>query len=388
MNYQHDPLKQVNYLQQCLSNDKRPLGFFIGAGCPMSIKDESHENNPPLIPDIMGITKLVCDELAECEECAAALKKVQGHFTQDGHEECTVEDILSHIRALRSVAGNDMVRDLCAKDLDILDKKICDMIQSVVEKELPNTLTPYHRLALWVDAVQREKPVELFTTNYDLLMEQALEECQVPYFDGFSGTRRPFFDIRAIEEDLLPLRWARLWKLHGSTNWYQVDNVKGVFRGTNGHSGGTRRVIHPSHLKYEESRRMPFLAMIDRFRAFLKQSSVALIVCGYSFKDEHINEVMVQGLQSNQTSMAFALLFGKLENYKDAVKLACGRSNLTLLARDGAIVNGQKIFWAENASTEVPQGKEFSLGDFAEFGDFLHELIGPLRQGTEATNVK
>ena len=128
--------------------------------------------------------------------------------------------------------------------------------------------------------------------------------------------------------------------------------------------------------------------MIDRFRAFLKQSSVALIICGYSFKDEHINEIMVQGLQSNQTSMAFALLFGSLDDYKDAVKLACGRSNLTLLARDGAIVNGQKISWAENESTEVSQGKEFTLGDFAKFGVFLHELIGPIRQGSEGNNVK
>ena len=95
-------------------------------------------------------------------------------------------------------------------------------------------------------------PVEFFTTNYDLLLEQALEDCRVAYFDGFTGVRRPFFDIRAMEEDRLPSRWARVWKLHGSLNWYHHPN-RGVLRGTQSENE-LQRVIHPSHLKYEESR--------------------------------------------------------------------------------------------------------------------------------------
>ncbi len=37
MTYVEDLLKQVGYLQQCLSSDKKPLGLFVGAGCPMAI---------------------------------------------------------------------------------------------------------------------------------------------------------------------------------------------------------------------------------------------------------------------------------------------------------------------------------------------------------------
>jgi hypothetical protein len=311
------------------------------------------DNGQPLIPDIDGITKAVRDALANCKECSPLLKMLDGHFSKDGRSDVNVEQMLSHFRALRAVAGNDSVRGLSAASLDKLDEKVCQTIHELADKTLPSTETPYHRVASWAGAVPRENPVEIFTTNYDLLVEQAFEEHRVPYFDGFAGVRKPFFDIRAMEEDKLPPRWARLWKLHGSINWYQVPS-EGVCRGATNEKG-LKRVIHPSHLKYEESRRMPYLAMIDRLRAFLKQPTAALVICGHSFRDEHINEVLVQGLQSTQTAIAFALLFDEMAEYPQAVKLARERSNLSLLARDGAVISGSEAKWPEKDAESVSE---------------------------------
>lgn len=400
-----DPSRQLSYLQQCLSSDKKPLGLFLGAGCPMAIR--TGPELAPLIPDIVGITRIVRDELEKDTDCKPLLKIVDEHFKKDERANTNVEDMLTHIRALRAVAGKDSVRRLSAEDLDKLDDVICQRIHQVADKMLPNAETPYHRAASWVDAAQRGNPVEIFTTNYDLLMEQALEDSRVPYFDGFAGVRKPFFDLRAMEEDMLPPRWARLWKLHGSINWYQVAE-RGVFRGTTQEDGGSRRVIHPSHLKYQESRRMPYLAMIDRLRAFLKQPTSTLIFCGYSFRDEHINEVIVQGLQSSQTAIAFALLFGRINEYLQAAALARTQSNLNLLARDGGVIGAQKVMWpekdAESVSAEngrwlrwLPvdpekqKGKcstEFMLGDFAVFGQFLQELVGSGQQVSAVPNAQ
>lgn len=60
------------------------------------------------------------------------------------------------------------------------------------------------------------------------LMEQSLEEMEIPYFDGFVGANNPFFDLRALEDNLIPKHWSRLWKIHGSINWCQkhVGNQK------------------------------------------------------------------------------------------------------------------------------------------------------------------
>jgi hypothetical protein len=401
-----DPRRQLSYLQQCLACDKKPLGLFLGAGCPTAIRVDDGEKGP-LIPDIAGITLIVHDDLAKCPDCGPLLKIIEEQFANDGRTAPTMEDMLTHIRALRAVAGKDEVRGLTAGNLDKLDDAICQCINRVVDKTLPDSETPYHRTASWVDAVRRENPIEIFTTNYDLLMEQAFEDTRVPYFDGFAGVRKPFFDLRAMEEDMLPPRWARLWKLHGSINWYQVAG-RGVFRGTTMEGGASKRVIHPSHLKYEESRRMPYLAMIDRLRAFMKQPTATLILCGYSFRDEHINEVIVQGLQSTLTTVAFALLFDGLATYSQATALALKRSNLSILARDGAVIGGQKANWLERDRESVsaddgrfvrwrtvdPDDKEgrlsgeFTLGDFAIFGQFLQELVGTVRQPPAVPNAR
>lgn len=401
-----NPNRHLGYLQQCLSSDKKPLGLFLGAGCPMAIRLDG-DKKPPLIPDIAGITEIVRNELAKCEDCGPLLKTVEEHFQEDGHDSTTVEDMLTHIRALRTVAGKAEVRGLSAEKLDKLDEAICHLIHKIADKRLPNVETPFHRIASWVDAVRRENPVEIFTTNYDLLIEQAFEDCRVPYFDGFAGVRKPFFDLRAMEEDMLPPRWARLWKLHGSINWYQVAD-RGVFRGTTMDDAGSKRVIHPSHLKYQESRRMPYLAMIDRLRAFLKQPTATLVLCGYSFRDEHINEVIVQGLECTQTAIAFALLYDEIAKCSHAAALARKRSNLSILARDGAVISGQESKWPEKDAESVSvdngewvqwtpvdpanangkQTAKFTLGDFAVFGQFLRELVGNVRQSPDVPHAE
>lgn len=406
MNFYHEPFQQISLLQQCLSQDKKPLGLFLGAGCPLSIKIEKGGKILPLIPDIAGITEIVKEKLSKSKDKSEQYKKLNDHFVKDGNKSPNVEEMLSHIRSLRTVVGKGTVRGLAAKELDMLDFEICRIIHELADKSLPSSKTPYHQLASWIDAVTRSLPVEVFTPNYDLLIELAFEELCVPYFDGFAGACKPFFDLRAMEQDVLPPRWARLWKLHGSINWYQ-DEMKPVFRGSTNEKG-SRRVIHPSHLKYDESRRMPYLAMIDRLRAFLKQPYFAFILCGYSFRDDHINEVIVQGLQSNQTGTAFALLFNNLKKYSKAIKLALERSNLSLLARDEAIIGRRRAKWNEQDVESIPEVSqefikwipsipndkkskhraELNLGDYVIFGRFLHELIGHVWQPPGVTNAE
>ena len=394
MKHSQGPFRQIEDIQQCLANDKKPVGLFIGAGCPTSIKVPG-EDNVPLIPDINGITKDVCDLLAGCAECGPLLDRIKHQFEEDGQTDTNIEHYLSHIRSLRAVAGNVTVRDFTSAELDKLDDTICTHIVTIVNKTLPDTETPYHHLAAWIGAITRELPVEIFTTNYDLLMEQALEDLRVPYFDGFAGSRKPFFDIHAMEEDgAIPSRWTRLWKIHGSINWYQ-EPTKGVYRGSD-QLVGEKRVIHPSHLKYEESRRMPYLAMIDRLRAFFKLPSSVFVLCGYSFRDQHINEVIVQGLRNNPAAICFALQFNKLADYPEALRLAKERTNLSLVANDGGVISGQELPWSEveheqlqeyddsyikwvPVDTNNPEGNHvptFQMGDFKYLGEFLHELIG------------
>src|SRR5258708_30711498 len=117
-----------------------------------------------------------------------------------------------------------------------------------------------------------------------------------------------------MEHDSVPVRWARFWKLHGSINWVTKGDDS-VFRHSPA-APGQRLLIYPSHLKYDQSRRMPYLAMIDRLRAFFRKGDRSrglggpvLVICGYSFGDSHLNEVLLDGLRGNQSADAFVLTY-------------------------------------------------------------------------------
>ena len=410
MDESHDPLQLMKQLRQILAADKLSVGFFLGAGCPSSIWVPSEDGNGevPLIPDITGLTKTVTKTLSNLEDLAKPFCKLCNILKEDGFETPNIEVMLSRIRSLREAAGAAEVRGLSAGNLEELDLEICKSISKIVTKTLPNKKTPYHSLARFVGS--RLPPSEIFTTNYDLLAEQALESLQIPFFDGFVGSSRPFFDQHAIEDDLLPERWSLLWKLHGSINWRFNRDTKVISRSVRPEDGD-ELLIHPSHLKYDESRRMPYLVMLDRLKMFLRNMNqpVALFIIGHSFSDEHLNATVMESLKANPNSACFALQFGNLSDYPAAVKLAKNETSLNLLARDKGIIRTSCSRWGASAAMDAAEiipafmsqeeGKEtgprrvdprraadrssdeprifkFILGDFKSFGLFLEEVAG------------
>lgn len=388
----HCPYRQSALLQQALAPDKMRIAFLLGAGCPVSVRIPEGDGTKPLIPDIRGLTELVNDTLRKSEALksnyAVLLERLKGGAPANP----TIEDILSHIRALQDVVRDGNIDGLDKATLLALDAKICAITTSVVGVPLPGPNTPYHQLATWIGGIPRAHPIEIFTPNYDLLVEQALEARKIAYFDGFVGSKQAFFDLTSMENDSLPPRWSRLWKVHGSVNWWRTPNDEVVRR--EGHSAGDRQMIYPSHLKYDQSRRMPYLAMLDRLREFLARGQAVLVTCGYSYTDQHLNEVILHGLRSNPTAICFGLVYGARSGYPDALTKARMHPNLSVLAADGAVLGTVERDWRADEQTghpmhgvsvvkqkvtpegpETSKNCEFLLGDFKHFGDFLAQQL-------------
>jgi hypothetical protein len=367
----HDLDRVLEGLWQCLANDKRPLGLVLGAGCPVSISVNADDGaTRPLIPDVDGLTAAINDSLSTSGLSDDHRRLVTG-LTEDLGRAPNIEEILSRLRTLASIAGSQTVRGLSGSAIEGLERAVTNAINELVTALLPRRDTPYDAVAVWIRAIARTSPVNVFTTNYDLLLETAFERNDTPFFDGFVGTLEPFLDTEATEVDDLPSRWARLWKLHGSTNWTLLPSGRVVRRDPR--ADEERRLIHPSHLKYDESRRMPYLVMLDQLRGFLKQPSATLIVLGYSFGDDHINELLAHGLRSNPSATVFALQFGKLDRYSSARELAADNLGLTLLAADAGVRAGTTATWQHSADGSP---RICGLGDFAEFGAYLRKLVG------------
>ena len=400
MSPKHDVSRQVEYIQQALSQNRKPIGFFIGAGCPLSVRINHRTNgtqtvSDPLIPDVMGLTAIIAKKLTSAKKGDQShWDKLVGLLHEDGVTTPNIEDILTQVRALKGVAGKGTVRGFEANDLDDLDDNICKIISEEVNKSLPDENSPYHNLAIWTRTIERNHPVHIFTTNYDLLTEQAFEESAAPYFDGFVGTRKAFFDLGAVEDEhLLPARWTRLWKIHGSINW-RLDAQKNVIR-SDDLAKDNRYLIYPSHLKYDQSRKMPYIAMLDRLKDFILKPSSILFISGYSFADEHINDLLCRSLASNATGMAYAFMFGSIKDdrYSKARHCALRTPNLSLLSLDSAVIGRSLADWSFNedmranipAGIIVPTGAdpsdkdqscELRLGDFAHFANLLKNLSG------------
>lgn len=139
---------------------------------------------------------------------------------------------------------------------------------------------------------ERRKTVNIFTTNYDTLLEDALALNKVPYWDGFAGGAVAHRTQRYGEPAPENGQRANLIKMHGSIDWFLCD--KGYVwrvRDNDRYPKANRRVlIYPQATKYIATQQDPFSSQFDLFRKSLNsRQSNTLAVCGYSFGDDHIN---------------------------------------------------------------------------------------------------
>ncbi len=289
----------------------------------------------PIIPTVTELTKLVLDELKS--KYATQIDALQAELPKSD-----IESILSRVRSLSKVIGDAKIHGLDGAGFEAFGTAICESIGKIVNARLPAGETAYSNLVNWVAGTSRDHPIEIFTTNYDLLLEEAFEAVRAPYFDGFVGGRQPFFDPVSVARNDLPPRWSRIWKLHGSLGWCSGDNGE-VIR--NGDSNASH-LVFPEHLKYDQTQKAPYSSLLDRLREFLATPDSLLLAIGFSFSDAHVSARIDESLAGNPSASVFAFMFNELDSELNACDLAAKRPNFSVYARDKAMMNGIRGAWA------------------------------------------
>jgi hypothetical protein len=248
----HNPDRYMAELRQILAQGRKRIGVLLGAGASASLRVDPatgrlEPDGEVLIPTVAGLTSRVLEELDDGGN---------GAFTSvraDLPEASNIEHVLSRVRSLSTLIGTHEMHGLNAGGFIDLAERICTSIGEIAAAQLPVEHNAFTELAAWIGGTERAHPVEVFTPNYDLLVEEALERAEIPFFDGFTGSCEPFFDPASIARDDLPSRWARVWKLHGSIGWRESSG--NVVR-----AGGrdATSLIYPDHLKYEHIQKLPF----------------------------------------------------------------------------------------------------------------------------------
>lgn len=150
----------------------------------------------------------------------------------------------------------------------------------------------------------------IFTTNYDLFNERALDQLGIIYSNGFSGNIERYFNPAvfnyafAEQMELSSGKWnvidnfVYLYKLHGSVSWIEDDTSKHLFKikELQKPDMGKNVMIYPTPVKQNASFGSPYSDFFREFQKKLMKANNVLVTAGYSFSDEHINNLIFQAL--------------------------------------------------------------------------------------------
>ena len=356
----HNPVDFTTALSAKLASRSRHVCAFLGAGTSQACG----------LPGVEQLQKQILPTLDTANRKA---------FEQqlDGRN---LEGALTRIRRITALVTDE--QEFCgltgtrAKDLDAA---VCKAIVKALDIQIADVKAVYD-FAAWVARTDYDLPVELFTVNYDLLLETALEHHRVPYFDGFAGTIRARFNTELVEGKLgsdrewMPSFFVRLWKLHGSVNW-AWDTDRQIIRLGQPVPEGEAAAIFPSDTKYEESRRVPFVVLQDRLRRALHEPETFVLISGYSFSDAHLNDMIFDAALHRPRSEFQVFCYS---NIPDALaKQARITPNLQVTNGHEAILGGVRAEWEhpDDPSPALWVDDQFGLRDFKNLSAHLARSV-------------
>ena len=265
--------------------------FLLGAGC-------SKCAGKPLIDDL---TKITLDHAED------GLKARFKNLKPEGGRCATVEDLMTYLIRYRSIlesTSGDDDKSITVADIDTwlnyIKKKL---VARIADDWRPNSChNNYHRKFLKRLRNHRQ-PRDIFSLNYDTVLESSLEDLRTPYVDGFRGANRAWFDPPVFDEKAE----YRIFKLHGSVNWIR-DSDSYIRRVSDTPKEEEPVVVYPTEQKYIQTQYGVYETLMAKFRERLRipKSNNTLVVLGYSFSDEHINEAICDSVRgSNLTVISF-----------------------------------------------------------------------------------
>lgn len=373
------------------------IGFFFGAGTSCAFG----------LPNIMTLTveskgRLTSHQQILFDKIETSVKDLERKAT------VSIEDILNYVRQIRDITQGRKDYNfggITGEQAAELDKDICKAVFDVIkEKEVAADVSDIRRFMAWYDSANRGFVKEIYTTNYDMLLEMAMEANYTPYFDGFTGSYEPFFSPESIEcfpaENDSTNKWLRLWKIHGSLNWMKKEesaiSSERIVRIGKIDAPINELMIYPSKEKYNLSRKEPFVAYFDRMKKYLQRGELVFICSGYSFSDQHINDIIFNAMRQNKRLYVMVLCYSD-DQVNAMSAYATAHMNLCVMGPTKMIVNGTEREWIYDASTDADVGyklywdettKKFMLGDFKKLIEFLIENSGRKSMIEEIANAK
>lgn len=314
------------------------VSFLFGTGSSIILGAKSIQNIPLEIEEKIKEEKDTYDEFISIIKILQNIEKGQReerNKVDDEEKEIKypLEKLLNFLIAVDFVQGysKNFIEYKKIKDLTNIIKKelfhLCDIEKQNIKIELLNDEEKNHLLrnryyyheCFTKKLLQRSlnlKRANIFTTNYDLAFDNAFDKLGVQYINGFSGFHRRFFKPETFEYDIFSPgsttqgkvhrieKVLKYFKIHGSLSWinrepsencvYGIEEVPiDILRENNNFEN---LMIYPTTSKKTYTLDYPYSELLRQFSNSIVTPQSVLITFGYSFCDEHINDLIYQAL--------------------------------------------------------------------------------------------
>lgn len=188
----------------------------------------------------------------------------------------------------------------------------------------------------------------IFTSNYDLAFEYAFDNLGIKYIDGFSGFHHRYFKPETFNYDIFYPgsttagkvqrieKVVRYFKLHGSISWVSdnertpsnvygieempIELIKRKAEDKDDKFNYGNLMIYPTAVKKSYTLDLPYSELFRHFAYCISQPQSVLFTVGYSFYDEHFNDIIYQAL-SNPTFTLIIIDFNGCEKSAEIKRL-------------------------------------------------------------------
>lgn len=309
---------------------------------------------------------------------AAAKKSAKASGRDNGNIEDQIRTANDLLRGLRILKKDTEANSLETELNDIISafaKSILESenaIATAIDDKRENAYSVLVNFLLsFASRTGNRERLNIFTTNYDRLIEVGAELAGVHLMDRFVGTIMPIFRSSRLNLDIHynppgirgEPRYlegvARLTKLHGSVDWVQNENeIRRIglpfgaddiapYLNAPGLKGADalKLMVYPNSAKDRETAEYPYVELFRDFAAAVCRPNSTLVTYGYGFGDEHINRVIHDMLTIPSTHLvviSFNDPIGRiLQFYYDSahytqmsVLLGCNLGDITNLSND------------------------------------------------------
>ena len=235
----------------------------------------------------------------------------------------------------------------------------------------------------------------IFTTNYDLVVERALDQLGYPYIDGFSGTvdRRlnlayyglDFHRVETTTQAVVARAEAAVYlhKVHGSLNWrssVERDAATGlesleVKQSAAETASDDLVLIYPTAAKEADSLAYPYSDLLRLLGDAVQQDDTAVLAVGYGFADPHINRLLLRSLASNPALNVFVADPKAVLSDENLLAVTDNADNLgKALIETGASPKSTAIAALATAADSRIAVLTGDLGKFAELAELMPNL--------------